>query len=241
MRQTATAEAEKARRDGRDAILARAIGVFGSIGVTAIHLFGSLGRGTGDALSDLDIWITVDDDDIADRIAERDQLFARVSPLLIKHEAPQNRPLGGIYLLVIHETPVGLFQVDYYLAPRSTSVILREARVAYGDDTLLRGLWKLDTSATTPRTLSERIDFLTCMSFIGVKKVLRNDTEFMSFLQSVYREFVATYRLSLEPLQGDVSLATIEALLQQLTRLADAQQQRAISVMLDRYVRPVQI
>jgi predicted nucleotidyltransferase len=230
------AEAESRRRDGRDAILARAIEVFGSIGAAAIHLFGSTGRGTDDALSDLDLWITVDDNDIAHRVTERDALFARVSPLLIKHEAPQNRPLGGIYSLVIHELPVGLFQVDYYLAPRSTSVILPEARVVYGDDTLPRGRWKLDTSATTPRTLSERIDFLTCMSFVGVKKVLRNDTAFMGFLQAEYREVVATYRLSLEPLPEGASPATIEALLRQLAWVAAAGQQRAISVILDRYI-----
>jgi len=74
------------------------------------------------------------------------------------------------------------------------------------------------------------------MSFIGVKKIVRNDAAFMRFLRSEYHQFIEAHSLPPEPLQENASLTTIDTLLRQPTRVADTGQQRAISTILDRYV-----
>lgn len=222
-------------------MLARSIAAFRAAGATALHVLGSVGRGTDDAFSDLDLWITVDDAQIGDIVRRRDMLFNNVAPILLSHEALQNRPLGGSYTLVIHETPVGLFQVDYYLAPRAVSVVLPDARLLAGDDHgQPRGSWILDSTATTPTSIEERLDFLACMGFIGVKKILRRDGAFLRFLCAEYHRFGETYQRHLAPLQPEMDLSTITRLLGELAQIADPQRAQALTTLLNRYVVPIQ-
>ena len=171
----------------RDDILERAVAAFKREGAAAVHLFGSLARGDGDHLSDVDLWITVPDDKIHTLVARRFEIFGSIADILIYHEAPRNRPLGGSYTLVIHCIGDVLIQCDYYLAPESTSVILPEARRLSGSQALPRGPWTLDKDAVVTEDRRERIDFLICMSFIGIKKVLRGDDDFHSLPQSRVR------------------------------------------------------
>jgi predicted nucleotidyltransferase len=227
---------EQKQADGRRSLLAAAIDVFAKRRVMAVHQLGSLARDDGDVLSDLDLWITFMDEALSDAVTQRDQVYAEIAEVLVKHEALQNRPLGGSYSLVIHRTDPGLVHVDYYFAPRSSSVILPEARLLYGDDSLPRGSWLLDQSAVTPPSLAERIDFLICMAFIGVKKVRRHDARFMSFLLSEYHRFVETYNLSLNVIEHDLRLTTLERLLHELLQVANERQCEAIVEIIHRYL-----
>ena len=127
----------------RDELLNRAVRQFEAEGATAIYLFGSLARGDGDAFSDIDLWITVPDNTIEQLIDRRFEIFNAISDVLIHHEAPRNRPLGGSYTLVIHRIGDSLMQCDYYLAPESTTVILPEARCVSGSRRLPS--WRLGT------------------------------------------------------------------------------------------------
>jgi predicted nucleotidyltransferase len=198
----------------RDELLTRTATTFAGERAAAIHLFGSLARGDGDDLSDIDLWITVPDDKIEHLIERRFEVFNGIAEVVISHEAPRNRPPGGSYSLVIHRVGEVLIQTDYYLAPDSTSVILPEARHLYGDDSLPRGPWILDSTAEVVRDIYERVDFLICMSFIGIKKSLRGDIVFLTFLSREYRRFWSTYRI--EP----IDVETLDDVLQLRSSLA---------------------
>lgn len=223
----------------RDHLLEQVRAVFARHDAIAIHQLGSLARDEGDALSDLDLWITFADETLPGIVTRREQIYAEVAEVLISYEALQNRPLGGSYRLVVYKAAGTLMQVDYYLAPRSSSIVLPEARLVYGNDAFPRGQWLIDQSVSTPVSTSERIDFLICMSFIGVKKVLRRDEAFIRFLLSQYDQFVETYRLDLRPIKCGLHLDTFERLLGELVQVADERQRRAIDEIIHRYLRLV--
>src|SRR5262245_48960355 len=70
--------------------------------VVAAWLIGSLGRGDSDELSDLDLWVVVEDVHIGEVVAGRRECVARVAKPVLVEEAPQNGPPGGGYLLVLY-------------------------------------------------------------------------------------------------------------------------------------------
>ncbi len=223
--------ADQSRVVGRRCLLARAVEVLAAHCALAVHLFGSLARGGGDALSDLDLWATFPDAHLPGLVPRRAALYQAIGEVLIAHETPRNRPLGGCYSLVLHRTAAGLYHADYYLAPRATSVIVPEAIALYGDDTLPRGRWVLDEEARATESRTERVAFLTCMAFIGVKKILRGDRDFMPFLAGQYRRFVATHAPALAPIEDTGDLAALAHLLGQLALVATPDQRRAIDAI----------
>ena len=91
--------------------------------IVAAWLFGSIGRGEQDALSDLDIFAIVDDAHIASTCeARREFVAAFGSPVCIV-EAPQNAPRGGAYLMALYAGETGPHQVDWYWQARSRAKI----------------------------------------------------------------------------------------------------------------------
>ena len=116
-------------------------------GATALHLFGSLGRQSADALSDIDVWLTFPDDAIDNAIDRRHDLYGEIGDVLLTHEMAGNRPLGGVYSLVLYQTIAGPTQVDWYLAPQRTSRIDPLWTLVYERVPLPRGEWQLDFSA----------------------------------------------------------------------------------------------
>ncbi len=222
---------DSSETSSRDDLLDRAVALFLQEGATALHLFGSLARGDGDALSDIDLWITVPDELIDDLVARRSVVYAAVGEVFIEHEAPRNRPVGGAYTLVLHRASGSVIQVDYYLAPESTSVVLPEARWLAGSDRLPRGAWVLDSTAAVVEDRDERVDFLICMSFIGVKKALRGDRPFLAFLDEQFERFSDDYTRIPQP-AGDVALlARIEQRLLSLAASASTRQRTAIDAV----------
>lgn len=82
--------------------------------IQAAWLWGSLGRGAGDALSDLDLWLIT-------TTPLMDGLPPTVTPYpallgtpLVQVLAPQNAPVAGAYLLTIYPGVNGPFQIDWY-------------------------------------------------------------------------------------------------------------------------------
>jgi predicted nucleotidyltransferase len=125
-------ESLQIRREERAALLQRAIEVLTDDGrVVAAWLFGSLGRGDADDLSDIDLWVVVSDEHIdAIRAARRDYIHSLSKPLLIE-EAPQNAPPGGAYLLVLYGGEAGPHQVDWYWQPQSSARIPQDTRLLF--------------------------------------------------------------------------------------------------------------
>src|SRR3989442_185935 len=90
-------------RAERDALLQRATDLLrDDPRVVAAWLFGSLGRGHEDDLSDLDLWVVVGDEWIDTFIGERRPYASQLGPPLLLVEAPQNAPAGGAYLMAVY-------------------------------------------------------------------------------------------------------------------------------------------
>lgn len=87
--------------------------------VSAAWLFGSLGRGDEDELSDLDVWVVVADEHLGAIATQRRQYVAQVGFPLVLVEAPQNAPTGGAYLMALYEGQEGPHPVDWYWQARS--------------------------------------------------------------------------------------------------------------------------
>jgi hypothetical protein len=99
--------------------------------VVAAWLFGSLGRGQADALSDIDLWVVVADEAIAELVADRRPFTAQPGKPVLILEAPQNAPVGGAYLMTAYEAPTGPHIVDWYWQPRSAAFIPPQAQVLF--------------------------------------------------------------------------------------------------------------
>lgn len=111
-------------RRGRDRLLER-IGrlLAGDSRVRAAWLWGSLGRGGADALSDLDVWVVVADEYVAELAAQRHTFVARAGRPLLTVEAPQNAPVKGAYLLALYPGEAGPHQVDWYWQAESAAQV----------------------------------------------------------------------------------------------------------------------
>lgn len=201
--------------------------------VIAMHQFGSFTRGTSDELSDLDLWFTFKDETIDNIIAERDKIFEKIGKTVIKYEPPQNAPLKGKYSLVIHEIDGDLYHVDYYLSTLSKTNIRTDAILIYGDDSLPRGEWILDNGKTFLNTPPSRIDFLICMSFIGVKYVIRKGKPFLDFLVEQYNNNRKEHFPNLKEIKNSYDLRTIKFILDQHFQFADNKQKNAIQKIKD--------
>jgi len=120
------------RRLERDALLARIVAVLeADRRVCAAWLFGSLGRGDEDDLSDIDVWVIVDDEHAeAVKAARREYVTQIAEPLLIE-EAPQNAPPEGAYLCVLYPGQTGPLPVDWYWQPRAIARLLPGCHVLF--------------------------------------------------------------------------------------------------------------
>lgn len=91
--------------------------------VVAAWLFGSLGRGDADELSDIDLWVVVADEAVNAVVAARRQYVAQAGEPVLRLEAPQNAPRGGAYLMAAYDATTGPHVVDWYWQPHSSAFI----------------------------------------------------------------------------------------------------------------------
>lgn len=116
----------------RDRLLERIVAVLAADErVVAAWLGGSLGRGRGDAWSDLDLWVVVADEHAADVGEGRREFVAAVGAPVLIEEAPQNAPAGGAYLLVLYGGETGAQVVDWSWQPRSVARVPKECRLLF--------------------------------------------------------------------------------------------------------------
>lgn len=85
--------------------------------VAAAWLAGSIGRGTNDWLSDLDLWIVVRDEALPAIRADPWQFVASIRAPMLVIDAPGNAPDGGVYLFTLFSGETGPHQVDWYWLP----------------------------------------------------------------------------------------------------------------------------
>ena len=82
--------------------------------IAAAWLFGSLARREEDALSDIDIWVVVRDEDAKQVIENRRRFVTTLGNPIHIQDAPHNAPANGGYLLTLYPTPLGVQHIDWY-------------------------------------------------------------------------------------------------------------------------------
>ena len=99
--------------------------------VRAAWLFGSMGRGDEDALSDLDLWVVVEDGQFPAILADPRAWAARVGQPVLWLEVPQNAPQGGAYGMTCYPGAVAPLIVDWYWQPCGLAHIPGEVRLLF--------------------------------------------------------------------------------------------------------------
>ncbi len=165
----------EARLAERNTLLERAITLLKSDErIVAAWLFGSLGNGTADSLSDIDLWVVVSDEHIGEISKARQEYVAKLgSPLLIQ-EAPQNAPAGGAYLLALYSGEAGPHQVDWYWQPQSAATIPPDTRLLFDRMGLphAESAPPLSSEERTERA-SNQVAFFWAMCIVAAKKIAR--------------------------------------------------------------------
>jgi hypothetical protein len=99
--------------------------------ITAAWLAGSRGRGTADALSDIDIWLAVEDEAIGEINADPLVFVHAIAPTIMHIQAPSIAPVDGVFLLTWIQTAEGFEQVDWYFVPESTARRMPDTKVLF--------------------------------------------------------------------------------------------------------------
>jgi predicted nucleotidyltransferase len=152
--------------------------------IVAAWLFGSVGRRTSDAFSDLDVSVVVKDDYIETISAERQSYAAQLDRPVLLLESPGNAPAGGAYLMALYPGQAGVHQVDWYWQRQSDASLPRHAVLLFDREGIPRNTRQeqLDPAGTpAPLTRQERVKqatqlstFFWAMSNIAVKSILRH-------------------------------------------------------------------
>lgn len=202
------------------------VGIFRDAAIEA-HIFGSLARGTNDALSDIDIWFTFKDSDIQKVLADRFINYTKVGEIVLCHEMQNNFPLNGVQTAVIYKIDGELIRVDYYLCPLASSRVLPDAKVLLEKKSVPVGDIIPETKRAS-RDLSDRITFFLCMCFNGIKKVVRGDESFVPFLVSEFQKSEKDIP-ALAAIPKESNFETIRKSMEILETVSNDGQKKAIS------------
>jgi Polymerase beta, Nucleotidyltransferase len=150
--------------------------------VSAALLFGSLGRGDADSLSDIDVWIAVDDDHVKKVVAEKRQSTMKVGSPLLFFESPERAPEKGGYLMVYYDAPTAPHQVDWYWQPRSLAIIPTQTRLLFDRAGLPRGTQPIHFPWLSPveELVQQPVHFVSSFwvaLFATAKYLARSETE----------------------------------------------------------------
>ncbi len=146
--------------------------------IVAAWLAGSLGRGEGDAWSDLDLWVAVRDADMeAVRVGRRDFVAALGEPVLIS-EAPQNAPPGGAYLWTLYPGSHGPMHVDWNWLPQKGAALPHDVHILFdkvGLPPAQEPLQEPPTGQELAASLTQECAFFWGMSSVVAKYIARGD------------------------------------------------------------------
>lgn len=150
--------------------------------IKAAWLFGSMGMGDEDSLSDIDLWIVVEDDHISNIIDQARQYSSRIGSPVLFLEAPQNGPESGTYLMTCYDAPVAPHIVDWYWQPQSLAYIFSQVRLLFDRVGLVHKDQPIQFSGrpASKEILEQPIHFISffwMMLMITAKKAYRNPWE----------------------------------------------------------------
>lgn len=222
-------EFKKARLGEKQKIFDKILKNFSEIALET-HVFGSSANGLGDEFSDIDFWATFSDEEITEFIHKRFRIFESISEILIFHEAQQNYPLGGIYTLLLFKTDAGPIHVDIYLSPVRSARLWGDTRILFNKNNLEipKGEMVYDPKREK-RDVQDRVKFVICMTFSGIKKIVRKDYRFLDFLAEIYNDLRQKSFPEMAIVVNQNSLETLEEIFQNLANIANEQNRDAIS------------
>jgi hypothetical protein len=198
--------------------------------IAAVWLVGSLGQQGGDAWSDVDLALAVQDEDLEELIERRRSEFGRFGQVLVAIDAP-NAPAGGAYLGVAYAVGELPLWVDWYLWPRSTARRPSDARALIERAELLPPATKphaallQQSRAAAPRAVVDRfadpVDFTVAMVPIAAKYIARRQPQEANELLGLLdrdapsalgvREQLLALRRLLERVEGGRPSAAVQA------------------------------
>lgn len=222
-------EFRKAKLEERQKIYDKIIENFSDTALEA-HVFGSSATGSVDEFSDIDFWATFSDDKLAAAIQNRHFLFKNIGEVLIYHEAQQNCPLGGMYSLLLFNTEAGPVHADIYFSPVNSARLWGETKILFNKDNLKipEGEMVYD-SKREKRDSQDRVKFIICMAFNGIKKIARkNDDNFLDFLVGIYNELRQNSFRQIELIENNNDFETVEKILENLSIIASEDNKPAI-------------
>ncbi|MCI0398220.1 MAG: hypothetical protein L0332_16520 [Chloroflexi bacterium] len=154
--------------------------------VVAAWLAGSLGRGEGDAISDLDVTVVLTDEaaqvlcdrpwQVGGRITpERLELFSRFGRPALIHENHHNAPPGGTLTFILYEETALI--VDWILRPQSQAQWPERSRLLFDRVGIPPQLPAEPLEpAERARIASEKVAFFWMMAAVVVKYIVQEDT-----------------------------------------------------------------
>lgn len=170
----------KTRQLERTALLQRAEAVVAQdLRVRAAWLFGSLGRGDTDDLSDIDLFIIVADKFQDNVVANRYAYMAQLSEPLLVLEAPQNWPPGAVYNMALYLGASGPHQIDWYWQRQSAARVPTEIQLLFDRVNLPHadGPTRFDYAPVPPRppeeVATQDVNQFWVMLLIAAKYVAR--------------------------------------------------------------------
>jgi len=228
-------EFKQGRVEGRKLLLNKIIDTFISLEPFAIHQFGSGIKGFKDEFSDIDIWITFKDSEIKTVLKKLSQIFKNIAPVLIKHHSKSWNPIGGSSSSIIHNTEFGLFVVDYYISKFSETILPKDSKLLFGNDSINRGTWKLNKDVNNKihdsHTLKKDINLLIDLIFISVKGIVRkwNNDDFINTIKTVHKSFREKYPGEIKRRHISLNLKSNYRLLSDIYKISNKTQHRAIN------------
>ncbi len=223
----------RAYRQERDAWLAHTAPMLeNDPRVIAAWLFGSLGRGTEDDLSDVDIFVVLADAS-ADRVManRQEHIASREKPLLLL-DAPQNAPPFGAYNMALYDGQSGPHQVDWYWQPQAQARIPTQTRLLFDraglphSDGPPQFTYQPVPERTPEEAIAQAVNFFWAMLLITAKYAVRkpddSDTGLLTYPLTSLREVRAfTGDTTPMPFTADVSCPDFGTRLRLLRVLAD--------------------
>lgn len=193
------------------------------------HLQGSIARGNTDEYSDIDIWLTFNDEDFELIKGKRFDFYAKVGEILHVCEPPQNRPTSGVFSSLIYKTEAGLLVVDYVLCPLSTSYRTDDYKRLFGNLELPFGKFQYNLEKV-PLPETYRLDFFISNLNGGVKKLLRKDENALEFLFGQYNGLKDSYDIQVEDIEKlENTFETLTDIIENVKKVATEKQRGVLN------------
>ncbi len=214
------AEFRKTRVEGREELLKKILEVFKHFKPIKIQQFGSGKGGYKDEFSDIDLWITFEEDQIKSVVKNQAKIFKSIAPILVKHSSKSWSPKEGSATQIIYNIKHSSFQVDYYIS-----------KDFYQDDFFRSIQERSKNSRKKSHTLKKDIDLFLCLILISIKGIIRKweSPEFENNIKIVYKRLRMSYGQKLKHRQVKLNFKFIYRILDDLYPVASKTQQKAIN------------